>query len=214
MTTTTTTESWVAWLREREACIEAIRWVSGQTTPERAWASCARGDWMLWALGHIHHATDARRSLVLAACECARLALPHVLPGEDRPRLAIETAERWARGEDVTLKGVRAASRDVFRAAHDAATAENAIAHAAAGTAWAASATAWAAATAAGTAWAATAYATASAASAAASHVAAATAWAATATAAHCSSAAAGEKVLRECADIVRRYFSDVPLSI
>ena len=36
---------------------------------------------------------------VLCACACARTALRHVPAGDLRPLRAIETAERWARGE-------------------------------------------------------------------------------------------------------------------
>ena len=52
-----------------------------------------------------------RKVLVLPACECVRLALVHIPAGEDRPRLAIETAEKWAHGDPaVTLTMVRAAA--------------------------------------------------------------------------------------------------------
>jgi hypothetical protein len=54
-----------------------------------------------------------REDLVLAACAVARTVLQFVPLGEDRPRLAIETAEEWAHG--------RASIRDVFRAAASAA---------------------------------------------------------------------------------------------
>ena len=66
--------------------------------------------------------SDARRPLVLAACECARLVLPRVKAGESRPLLAIEAAERWARGGDgaPTLQEVRRAA-DAAYAAADAA---------------------------------------------------------------------------------------------
>jgi hypothetical protein len=49
-----------------------------------------------------------RQELVLAACDCAETALRYVPEGEHRPRLAIETARRWARGE-ATVKEVDAA---------------------------------------------------------------------------------------------------------
>jgi hypothetical protein len=49
---------------------------------------------------------------VLAACDCARLALVHVPAGEHRPRLAIEIAERWAGGDASVSLG------DVMRAAY------------------------------------------------------------------------------------------------
>jgi len=174
------------------------------TMTQQEWNICEDGAVMLNALGQVGEpGSDARRPLVLAACECARLALPHVLPGEDRPRLAIETAERWAQGEDVTLEQVRVASRDVFRAAHDAATAENATAHSAASAAWDAAATAWTAATHA---------------SDVAHDAAIDAAYAATHAAAKGNTMNAPSHayatVLLQCADIVRRYFPAAPLSI
>jgi hypothetical protein len=49
--------------------------------------------------------SESRKKLILAACGCARLALKHIKKGEDRPRLAIETTEAWARGENgVTIE--------------------------------------------------------------------------------------------------------------
>ena len=50
--------------------------------------------------------SDKRRPLVLAACDCARLALPCVPKGETRLLAALEAAERWARGEGVTREAV------------------------------------------------------------------------------------------------------------
>jgi hypothetical protein len=62
-----------------------------------------------------------RKALVLVACGCARLSLVHVPSGEDRPRIAIETAERWARGDmTTTIDMIRAAYADADDAADDA----------------------------------------------------------------------------------------------
>ena len=87
-----------------------------------------------------------RRTLVLAACECARLALKHVPSGEERPRTAIMMAERWARGEaGVALNQVRAAAYaaraaadSTYDAAFDASAADAATLAAAASAAEAA----------------------------------------------------------------------------
>jgi len=50
----------------------------------------------------------SRQQLVLIACDIARLCL-HLLPkGEDRPRVAIETAEAWARGEATRERVIQA----------------------------------------------------------------------------------------------------------
>ena len=56
-----------------------------------------------------------RETAALAACACARLALVHVPAGEGRPLAAIETTERWARGE-ATLDEVRTARGDAYAA--------------------------------------------------------------------------------------------------
>ena len=61
-----------------------------------------------------------RRRLVRAACACARTVLHHIPKREDRPRVAIETAERWARGE--ATRGEVRTARDAAWDAHYAAT--------------------------------------------------------------------------------------------
>ena len=95
-------------LRELDACSSAIEWV-GDRDPATAWAECPRGDWLLWVAGRL--GAD-RRTIVLAACACARDALRFVPSGETRPLAAIETAERWVRGE-ASIRDVRAADRRV-----------------------------------------------------------------------------------------------------
>lgn len=118
------------------ACVAARAWAKGKTLDE-AWATCPRGDWMLWLAGR---AGVERKTVVLAACACARLALKHVPEGEARPLAAIETAEKWARGEEgVTMEDVRKARRAAAYAA------DAAYADAAAAAAYAADATAAAA---------------------------------------------------------------------
>ena len=99
-------------LRAMRACDDAVDWLIEQPSYEKAWATCDRGDWMLWLAGRLSGGSesDARKQLVLAACECARLALPHVKKGEIRPLKAIETAEAWARDEGPTLDDVRSAA--------------------------------------------------------------------------------------------------------
>jgi len=121
-------------------CLEAREWLLRQPDARTAWETCRRGDWMLYQLGHARGVD--RRQLVLAACECARLALRYVLAGEHRPRIAIETAEAWCRGEATTeqLRQAREAANCVgtavaalaATAAVDAAYADAAYADAAA----------------------------------------------------------------------------------
>ena len=199
----------------KEACTEALLWAREQSTMEAAWAACDRGDWMLWLAGKWCGDETQRKRLVLAACECARLALPYVKDGETHSLKAIETAEQWARGADgVSLADVRRAA-DAGYAAADAAAADAyaadaaaayAAAYAAADAADAADAYAANAANAANAA-AADAYA-ANAANAAAADAADAAACAADAADAY---AAARTKTLAKCADIVRRHYPQPP---
>ena len=94
-----------------DACDEAREWVATQPDAATAWAVCPRPDWLMWLLGALHiRGALTRRTLVLAACACAETSLRHVPAGEDRPRAAIETARRWARGE-ATAEEARAAAR-------------------------------------------------------------------------------------------------------
>jgi hypothetical protein len=81
-------------LIELNACVDAVKWV-GDRDEETAWAECKRADWMLWLAERRSWGSD-KRLLTRAACICARTALRYVPVGEDRPRLAIEAAERWA----------------------------------------------------------------------------------------------------------------------
>ncbi len=123
-----------------DACSEAREWLAAErlreptATDEAHWLACPRGDWLLWLA--VKAGVD-RRLIVLAACQCARLVLDRIPPGEDRPRLAIETAEAWARGE-ATIEQVREAggasayAAAYASAAYAAAAAVYAAAHAAA----------------------------------------------------------------------------------
>lgn len=122
------------------ACDEALEWV-GRRSLQTAWRLCERGDWMLWLAAHV--GVD-RRLLVRAACDCARLALVHVPAGEDRPRLAIEAAERWCDGL-ATIEDVRASASAAYAAAAYAYSAYAYSAYAAAESAASAAAAAYAA---------------------------------------------------------------------
>jgi len=172
-------------LERLKACPEAVGWV-GDRSPEAAWQECERGDWLLWVSTKI----DVPRPLVvLAACGCARLALRYVSEGEDRPRVAIEMAEAWARG------GPDAPSLDAVR--DGASAAANAAAYAAASSSASASASA---------------YAASASASASADDAADADAYASYASYAAAAAAAyarprgaAQRETLKTCADIVRR---------
>ncbi|MGH9930995.1 MAG: putative immunity protein [Pyrinomonadaceae bacterium] len=94
-------------------CGDATEWAAGYTSPAKAWRECRRGDWMPWlsAKASGPSESEGRKKLVLAARECARIALPifeRCRPGDGSVRECLDTAERWARGE-ATLAELRAA---------------------------------------------------------------------------------------------------------
>ena len=80
---------------------------------------------MLWACAALE--VD-RKLIVFAACQCARLALPHAKG--PAALNAIETAERWTRGE-ATIEQVRQASAAAASAAASATYAAASAAYAA-----------------------------------------------------------------------------------
>ena len=175
-------------LSDLSACRDAAEYCAKFDTLEAAWLACERGDWLLWF--------SAKRGvdlkiIVRAACECARLALPHTK--DPRVLSCIETAEKWTRGE-ATIEEVRVL-RSVAEAA--AASAAASAAAASASAAYAAYAAASAAASAADAAY------------AAASAPAAAAAYAPAAAAAYADAARA--KVRAECAAIVRKHIPSLP---
>ena len=113
-------KEWINPISDLRACQEALDWAEQYDSMEEAWQKCERGDWMLWLAGKMAGGarSKSRRTLVLAACSCARLALPYVEKGETRPLEAIETAEAWARREpSVTLGEVIAAANAAAYAA-------------------------------------------------------------------------------------------------
>ena len=134
-------------IRPFNPCREAVDWIEAHPgmTFERAWAECPRGDWMLWIAARLG---VERKTLVLAACACARLALKFVKPGEERPLRCIETTARWARGEATIVEvcTARAAATAAAYAATPAAYAATAAAYAATAAAYAATPAAYAAA--------------------------------------------------------------------
>ena len=124
-------------LTSLDACQAARDWVAKEKhkTLSAAWAACPRGDWMLWMAGKLSGApeSEGRKRLVLAACECARLALPRYekyYPDDKRPRRCIEAAEAWANGK-ATNAAAAAYAADAYAAdadAYDAAAAAAAYA--------------------------------------------------------------------------------------
>src|SRR3990170_2573765 len=111
--------NWVTQLVKLRACREALEWVRDYQSLDDAWQHCERGDWMLWLAGKLsgNSESDSRKKVVLAACQCARLALKYVKSGEERPLKAIEITEAWTRGEgNITLSDVREAADAAYAA--------------------------------------------------------------------------------------------------
>ena len=103
-------------LERLRACNDAIAWIRSQDNIKTAWNTCHRGDWMLWLASRL---SIPRERLVLAACDCAELSLKHVPANEDRPRVAIATARRWAMGQE-TIENAYAAADAAYAAAYAA----------------------------------------------------------------------------------------------
>jgi hypothetical protein len=117
----TTTQHWSDQLLALGACKEAYDWALTQPTAEVAWQTCERGDWMLWIAGKCSGSIDTpeRKLVGLAACGCARLALPYTK--EPRVLKCIEVTEAYCRGDlNVTLADVRKARQDAYAVAYAA----------------------------------------------------------------------------------------------
>ena len=132
----------VSFARDRGACREARVWLATQSDPRAAWETCERPDWMIW---YARRRDVDPKVFVRIACDCARTVLWLVPEGENRPRLAIEVAERRMRGE-ATIDEVRDAAYAAEDAAADAAYVVDAAADATYAAAYAAVYTAAAAA--------------------------------------------------------------------
>ncbi len=124
------------------ACSEAKDWI-GSRDLATAWKECERIDWMLWLCGRMEgkKGWPTRQQIVLVACDCAELTLPYVTKGDDRSRIAIETARRWTNG-NATIDEVIRARNGAYAAAYDAAAYATAVGYAAAYAAAAATAAA------------------------------------------------------------------------
>jgi len=107
-------------LIERKACKEAIDWVEDRTI-EQAWNDCHHGDWMLWLLEEMkgEKGWPDEKQNTLLGCWCARRALKYIQEEETRPLKAIETKEKWAKGEITReeMNAARAAASDAVKVA-------------------------------------------------------------------------------------------------
>lgn len=92
-------------VRDEHGPLTASQWEGDAASAAEMLQRCARVD---------------RRRLVLAACDCAETTLRYVPAEEERPRIAIETARRWVRGE-AGVEDVRRAADAAWTAYVDAA---------------------------------------------------------------------------------------------
>ena len=141
-------KDYISYLKELNACSEAIEWSKQFKTSQEAWNNCERGDWMLWLLDKQAGKPESknRKKLVLAACRCARLSLKHIPKNEKRPLKAIQAAEKWAKGvSGVSLQDVKDTAAYAADAAGYTAHLVGAAAYAAYAAAYAAYAAAYAA---------------------------------------------------------------------
>ena len=97
-------------LEELGACSGAREWQRGKSLAV-AWNTCERGDHLLWFAMRMagRKGWPTRKQVILAACDCAELALAVAPKNEKAPANAISTVRRWARGK-ATLREVRAAA--------------------------------------------------------------------------------------------------------
>jgi hypothetical protein len=145
------TATHIKYLKSLEACPSAIEFASDYSSLSEAYAACTKPEWLFWLAGRTGIVT--RQQIVLAACACARTALPYAKGPE--ALTAIETTEAWCRGE-ATIGQVRVAGAAAYAVADRADRADRAARSAcAARAARAAGATADAADAAAGAAYAA-----------------------------------------------------------
>ena len=107
------------------ACGEGMEWLADQTA-EDAWATCQRGDWMLWVGSRC--GVDLQ-TITLTKVKCARL-VQHLMQ-DQRSLDALDVAEQFALG-NATRKQLAAAASTAGHASYDAAADAYAAADAAA----------------------------------------------------------------------------------
>jgi hypothetical protein len=96
------------------ACQEAVEWAGKYETLREAWAACARGDWMFSLCGQMigKEGWPTHQAIVLAACDCAELALPSYeqrYPADPRVRVCLAITRQWA-GGNATIEAVKVAA--------------------------------------------------------------------------------------------------------
>jgi hypothetical protein len=66
---------------------------------------------MLWILAQMARKKEwpSRKTVVLCACDCAETSLQFVPEKENRPKIAIQTARKWAEGKATKIECAKAA---------------------------------------------------------------------------------------------------------
>jgi hypothetical protein len=103
------------------ACQGAVEWAGKYETLREAWAACARGDWMFSLCGQMigKEGWPTHQAIVLAACDCAELALPSYeqrYPADPRVRVCLAITRQWAAG-NATIEAVKVAAHAAAHAA-------------------------------------------------------------------------------------------------
>lgn len=82
------------------ACTDGAKWLMQQPDLNSAWATCPRGDWMIWAIKREGKVT--RKALCLALCNFFD-TLPVVRGNVEAVRAGAEAwAEAWAEANQMT----------------------------------------------------------------------------------------------------------------
>ena len=97
-------------------------------TYEQFWETCPKGEWLLHWI--IKEGNTDRKAIVHAACQCVRLVLPYCTDKQQRPLKAIETTEKWIRGE-ATSEEVKQAGNAAWNAGFSASSAGSPVYYAA-----------------------------------------------------------------------------------
>jgi hypothetical protein len=104
-------------LQKLSACSDAISWAGDKTLAE-AWATCERGDWMLWL--YVRSKEKDFRKLTLTKGHCANLAREWMK--DERSRNAVDVSIAYGNNEatDEQLRAAAAAAADAADAAYAA----------------------------------------------------------------------------------------------
>jgi hypothetical protein len=97
-----TKKEFLSILKNKNACPEAVI---------DLWNECDRADWLLSILSEMvgQKGWPSRKTVVLCACDCAETSLEFIPENENRPKIAIQTARKWAEGKASKMECKKAA---------------------------------------------------------------------------------------------------------